>query len=148
MKDLNKHTRALADSLKAAMTIGDNGATTTAEGWYATSLPETVTIDQVKTIQEHNSAVTAALPIALAELGMPVLKANPALAQLTASVAAGHDTISADIVREYQHGKSTINGHVISAHTVNAAGPYRGELALAVKHVRAMADDLLTGGAK
>lgn len=146
MKDLNKTTRTLADSMKAAMTMGDNGIATTAPDWYEQNLPENVTMDLIRTIQEHNSAVVAAQPIALAELGLPVMKQNPALSQISASLTAGADTIATDIVREYQHGKQTIQGHVISSFTTNAAGTNRGELALAVKHVRSMAAEQLTGG--
>lgn len=147
-KEINKTTRALADSMKAAMTMGDNGVAVVAQDWYEKNLPETVTMDHVKTIQNHNSAVMAAQPIALAEVGLPIMKENTALSQISASVAAGADTIATDIVRDYQHGKQTITGHVISSYTANAAGTNRGELAIAVKMVRAMADDILTGGAK
>lgn len=147
-KEINKTTQSLKESMKAAMTMGENGVGVVAADWYEKSLPESVTMEHVKTIQNHNSAVMAAQPLALAELGLPIMKENSALSQISVSVAAGADTIATDIVREYQHGKQTINGHVISSYTANAAGTNRGELAIAVKMVRAMADDILTGGAK
>lgn len=147
-KEINEVTRSLKDSMKAAMTMGENGVAVVGADWYEKNLPESVTMDHVKAIQNHNSAVMAAQPLALAELGLPVMKENSALSQISVSVAAGADTIATDIIRDYQHGKQTINGHVISSYTANAAGTNRGELAIAVKMVRAMADDILTGGAK
>lgn len=146
MKDLKPYTRSLVDSMKAAMTMGDNGISVTPPEWYGETLPEGVTLDLIKKIQEHDSAVAAAQPVALAEVGFPIMQQNPALTQISASLSVGGNTIATDIVREYQHGKQTINGHVISSYTVNAAGANRGELAVAVKMVRAMADDILTGG--
>lgn len=146
MKELKAGTRALVDSMKAAMTMGDNGVAVTAPDWYGNNLPEGLTMDQRKQFQEHDSAIVAALPVALAEIGLPIMQQNTALSQISASIAVGSDTIATDIVREYQHGKQTINGHVISSYTANAAGSNRGELAVAVKIVRTMADDLLTGG--
>lgn len=148
LKALDKKTRSLADSMKAAMTMSESGNATTANDWYGSTLPEGLTMELHKQFQEHNSLIPAAQAIALAELGMPLMQSNPDLAQISATVSVGGDTIATDIVREYQHGKQTVNGHVISSYTVNAAGSNRGELALAVKHVRSMADDLLTGGAK
>lgn len=147
-KEIKATTRTLADSLKAAMTMGDNGVAVTAPDWYEKNLPEGLTIEQRKQFQNHDSAVMAAQAVALGELGLPVMQNNTALSQISTSLSVGSDTIATDIVREYQHGKQTINGHVISSYTANAAGTNRGELAAAVKHVRAMADDLLTGGAK
>lgn len=145
-KEIKPATRALVDSMKAAMLMGDNGHATTEQTWYEANLPETVTMDHVKTLQNHNSAVMAAQAVALGEMGIPVLKENSTLSQISASLSAGGDTIATDIVREYQHGKNTIHGHVISSYTNNAAGANRGELAAAVKHVRALADAELTGG--
>lgn len=145
-KEIKASTRALADSLKAAMTMGSNGAATTEADWYASTLPEGLTIDLRKQFQNHDSAVMAAQAVALGELGIPFMKENPEVQQVSASLAVGGDTISTDIVREYQHGKTTTYGHVISAYTHNAAGANRGELAAAVKYVRGMGDDLLTGG--
>jgi len=145
-KEIKASTRALADSMKAAMTMGENGVAVTAPDWYEKSLPEGLTMDQRKQFQNHDSAVMAAQAVALAEVGMPVMKENNSLSQISASMAVGGDTISTDIVREYQHGKTTVHGHVISAYTHNAAGANRGELAAAVKYVRSMGDDLLTGG--
>lgn len=145
-KEIKASTRTLADSLKAAMTIGENGVATTDPTWYEKNLPEGLTMDLRKQFQNHDSAVIAAQPVALAEMGMPMMKDNPALQQISASVAVGGDTISTEIIREYQHGKNTTHGHVISAYTHNAAGTNRGELAAAVKYVRSMGDDMLTGG--
>lgn len=147
-KDIKPATRTLADSMKAAMTMGENGIAVTAPDWYETNLPEGLTIDLRKQFQNHDSAVMAAQAVALGEIGLPVMKENSTLTQISTSLAVGGDTIATDIVREYQHGKNTINGHVISSFTNNAAGANRGELAVAVKLVRSMADDLLTGGAK
>ncbi|QXO10141.1 hypothetical protein pEaSNUABM37_00180 [Erwinia phage pEa_SNUABM_37] len=147
-KEIKATTRSLADSMKAAMTMGENGVAVTAPDWYEKNLPEGLTIEQRKQFQNHDSAVMAAQAVALAETGLPVMKENAGLTQISTSLAVGADTIATDIVREYQHGKNTINGHVISSYTNNAAGTNRGELAVAVKFVRSMADDLLTGGAK
>lgn len=145
-KEIKATTRTLADSLKAAMTLGENGIATTEPDWYEKNLPEGLTMDQRKQFQNHDSAVMAAQAVALGEIGIPMLKENTTLSQLSASLAVGGDTIATDIIRDYQHGKQNITGHVISSFTHNAAGANRGELAAAVKHVRALADEALTGG--
>lgn len=145
-KEIKATTRALADSLKAAMTLGENGIATTEPTWYENNLPEGLTMDQRKQFQNHDSAVMAAQAVALGEMGIPMLKENTTLSQLSASLAVGGDTIATDIIRDYQHGKQNITGHVISSFTHNAAGANRSELSVAVKYVRGMADEVLTGG--
>jgi hypothetical protein len=145
-KEIKATTRALADSLKAAMTMGENGVATTANDWYENNLPEGLTMDLRKQFQNHDSAVMAAQAVAVGEMGIPLMKENTTLTQVSASLAVGGDTISTDVLREYQHGKNTITGHVISSYTHNAAGVNRGELSAAVKHVRSLADEALTGG--
>lgn len=139
---INKTTRTLADSLKASMTATDTGVTVSPD-WYATNLPKGVDIAAVSKLQEHNSAVVAALPVALAEFGLPIVKANN-LPEISAFVQAGADRIGSTIIRDYTQGKDTYHGHSVMSYEVNAAGVNAGEYDNASKHVRSLADDLFT----
>lgn len=139
---INKTTRTLADSLKASMTATDTGVDVAAD-WYAKNLPKDIKIETVNKLQEHNSAVVAALPVALAEFGLPIMKEKD-LPEISAFVGAGADRIGSTIIRDYTHGKESYHGHSVMSYQVNAAGVNAGEYDNATKHVRALADDLFT----
>lgn len=139
---INKSTRTLADSLKAAMVKTDTGVVVN-DAWYAESLPKGWDIKKVEELQAHNSTVVAALPVALAEFGLPIMKEQN-LPEISTFVSAGADRIGSTIIRDYTHGKETYQGHSVMSYQVNAAGVNAGEYDNATKHVRALADDLFT----
>ncbi|QZA70955.1 hypothetical protein AH06_182 [Erwinia phage AH06] len=140
---VNETTRSLADSLKASMTGGEKGNYTAAEGWYASTLPEGLTIELQNKFDEHKSAVTAATALALGEVSVPAMKDNADITEATLSINVGADRISASVLRDYTNGKEQYHGHVISSYEVNSAGINRGELGIALSTVRSLADELL-----
>lgn len=142
-KEINAHVRTLADSLKASMTGGENGAVVADAAWYAGSLPEGIKIETVNTLQEHNTAVTAAAAVAMGEYMAPIFEANKDLKEATTFVAVGADRIPVTVVRDYTHGKEQYHGHVTLGYEVNATGPHAGQVTIATAHVRSMYDALL-----
>lgn len=139
---INKTTRTLVDSLKKAMTMDNETGKVTPE-WYASTLPKGIDIELVNKLQEHNSSVVAALPVALAEVGLSTMKEKN-LPEISAFINAGSDRIGATIIRDYTHGKDKYHGHTVMSYEVNAAGVNAGEYEHATKHVRSLADDLFT----
>lgn len=141
---ISKVTRALADSLKAAMEVGDAGAITVSENWYRDNLPESLDMNQRLAFQEHDANVVAALAVAAGESILPKMADNPNLTQGTAFIAVGADRIGATVMRDFQHGKETVPGWVVASYEVNSVGNGGAEFGHALAHVRAMADSLFT----
>lgn len=141
--DVNATTRALADSLKAAMTKGTNGSYTAADNWYGDNLPEGLTVEQRARFDEHDSSVTAAAVLALGELAVPDMKENADVTEATLSLNLGANRINTSVLRDYVNGKESYHGHAIASYEVNSAGVNRGELGLAMTAVRSLADSLL-----
>jgi hypothetical protein len=140
--EVNSTTRALADSLKAAMT-GSKGNYTAADNWYGDNLPEGLTTELRARFDEHDSSVVAATALALGELAVPEMKENADITEATLALNLGANRINTSVLRDYVHGKESYHGHVIASYEVNSAGVNRGELGLAMTAVRNLADDLL-----
>jgi len=136
---ISKATRTLADSLRDGMTVGEKGQISTPADFAEKNLPEGLTLEQVKLLQDYRDQLPAALTLAAGELAVPAFKADKNLVEANASLAFGSDRINATVLRDYVNGKETAKGHVVVAYETNAVGNYKADLGLALSHVRALA---------
>jgi len=99
MSDIKDSIRALADKLRADMTITETGAVETPTDLFEKTLPEGITMDQVKSMQDHQSELVTAAGLALGEMGMEAFKGDKRLDQVNVSITAGKDSIAGTFQR-------------------------------------------------
>lgn len=78
----------LAAEIKKDLTVGDGGVVTVPKDFYAKHLPEGLSLEQVKQVQDHDSTIFAAAGLALSELGLKHLKTHKAVEALSLDYTA------------------------------------------------------------
>lgn len=86
----------LADKIKKEITIdGSTGVATVPKELYANTLPDGLTVDTIKQLQDHNSQFAAASYMALGEASIPVMKKHKDLDRSTLDIpTVGKDHFS------------------------------------------------------
>lgn len=109
---LKEPTMKMFDVVAKTLQIDEStGVGTVSKETYEQTLPEGITIDTVKTLQEHNGYFIAAASKALGEAAIPVLKKNAELEKVTLSIPVGHkDQINIDFQRSRQVPDRESNG--------------------------------------
>ncbi len=100
--DVNENILALADTIKKDLKIGEGGVAELPKDIYERTLPENITMADVKRVADHNTAFVAGLGLALGEAGQAAFKKDKKLAQVTVDVTAGKDKVGATFQREKQ----------------------------------------------
>lgn len=153
MSDVKQAVQDLAAKIKPMFTLADNGVVLAEEGLYEKSLPEGITADQIKAIQQHNTALVAASAMAVGELAIDAFKADKDLQRVTAEIPAVGDKISTAVIRsrEYPAGGIPKEGEVrdpnakitkygvIEASYEVASNGNKGELKKVRAHIGALA---------
>lgn len=135
MSQISNEVVALSDKIKKAVEVdASTGVITTPKDLYESLLPETLTIEQVKTLQEHNSQVIAASAKAVGELAIPLMAENKELDRVSLEIGVGHkDKINVTFDRSRQvpdretNGTKTKHGIVSADYTMYGAKS-RGEM--------------------
>lgn len=141
----------LANALKKEFEIGEGGVITVPKDLYEKTLPEGLTLADVKKVQEHNTALVAASALAVGEVGNAHFKKHKKDDRLSLEFKAGVDSISIDYQRskEYPNFKDP-EGPKIQKYGILTAGyesqagvGSRGQLSRVKKNLAAKAAELL-----
>lgn len=157
MSEVKQAILDLAATIKPMFTLAENGVVVASDDLYEKTLPEGVTVDQIKAIQQHNTALVAATAMAVGELSVDAFKADKDLQRVSAEFSAVGDKISATVTRsrEYPAGGIPKEGEVrdpnakITKYGVIDAGyevvsnGNKGELKKVRAHIAALAASVL-----
>lgn len=147
MSEIKANIRALADNLKSNLTIDPvTGVATPSDDWYASNLPEGLTVDTYKQLTEHNTDVLAAADLATGELGIETMKTHKDLQRVTMTLPlVGKDTINVVQDRTFdarnvKTGETTVKyGRTTASLDIYAADNGRGELKKVREHLYSVA---------
>ena len=136
----------LAEAIKADMKVDANGVATVGPDLYERLLPEGLTVDIIQQVKDHDTKMVAAVPLALGEMSIPVMKKNKGLEKTTLVVpTVGKDTIGATFRRELVSPNPAEPGTTVTTHgsvrveMTQYANGSRGELAKVKTALRDMA---------
>lgn len=136
---------ALAADLKGQIEIKDGAATIAADA-YVKALPDGITVDIVKQIQDHNAVFYPAVTKAFGEAAIEAMKADKALESLDLSVPmVGDDKFDVNFKRSYEHmdmatkEMKTSYGGLSASLTVQAARHNRGAMSTIKNELKAAA---------
>lgn len=134
MSDIKPEVLELAAKLKAGISIAKDGNATVTEGLYEQTLPEGITIEQLKDIQKHNNVFIAAAGYAFGESAIDTMKKNAEVSAVSVSIpTVGKDTLDLTFQRERQipnaggEGTSVKFGSLQAKYNMYGAGS-RGQL--------------------
>lgn len=120
-------TQALAKKMKPLIKINDKGTATIEKDYYATHLPDGVTVEAVKALQDYNTEIVAAGALALGELAVETMKKDKELKVVELQIPTiGKDHFDFRVDRSYPSrnpstGESTEKfGRVSVSHTTYA----------------------------
>lgn len=159
MSEINSTVTALAAILKGRFVLGEAGIMTAEAGTFEATLPEGMTVETVKQVQDHNANLLAAAGLALGELGVEAFKKEKKLDQISVEFPAMADTISGTIQRskEYPAGgipkegekrdpNATVSKYgVLTMRYATSANVNRGTLKKVREHVNNLAAVALAG---
>ena len=103
MSDVKQSVIDLAAKLQAQMTLGEAGIVEVPKDLFAQTLPEAITLDAVKLIQDHTNDLVAATAEALGNLAIPAFKADEKLEQLSVEFGCGVDSLAGTIQRSKEY---------------------------------------------
>lgn len=114
MSEVKQAVQDLAAKIKPMLTLADNGVVLAQADLYEKSLPEGITADQIKAIQQHNTVLVAASALAVGEIAVDAFKADKELQRVTSEFSAVGDKISTAVIRsrEYPAGGIPKEGEV------------------------------------
>lgn len=93
----------LAEKLRKDITVAKNGEGAVPEGFYEKLLPEGVSMDQLKSIQAHNTNLIAAAGLVFGEKSIEVLKSHKDLEQTSLTIpTVGKDNLGFNFTRTRQ----------------------------------------------
>ncbi len=132
--EIKAQIETLATALAGQIEIKDGAAVIAADA-YVKSLPEGLTLDTVKALQEHNANFYPAVTKAFGEKSIEAMKTDAKLNQLDLSVPmVGDDRFDVTFKRSYEHmdmatkEMKTSFGGVSASLTVQAARHNRGAM--------------------
>jgi NADPH-dependent glutamate synthase beta subunit-like oxidoreductase len=119
--EIKKEVVEMAALIKADLKIdASTGVGVTSAALYEQLLPEGLTMDQVKALQDHNSTVFAAAALAVGESSIPLMKDNKDLEKVTAEILVGHkDKIKINFDRERSFPDQQTKGTITKMGQVN-----------------------------
>lgn len=110
MNEIKQDTKDLAEKVKQGLSINKEGAVTVQEGLYEKTLPDGLTIGQVKAVHDHHSNMVAASALAVGELALPIMKKNSSLERVEATIPiVGRDTMTV-VTQRSKEGRNPTNG--------------------------------------
>lgn len=134
MSDIKPEVLALAEKLKSGITVAKDGTATAAEGLFEQSLPEGVTMEQMKAAQAHTNLFIAAAANVLGNESINVMKKNAEIQAVSLSIpTVGKDSLDLTFKREAQvpnssgEGTNTKYGSLSAKYSMYGAGS-RGQL--------------------
>ena len=136
---------ALAADLKSQIEIKEGAATIAADA-YVKSLPDGLTLDTVKKLQEHNAVFYPAVTKAFGESAIEAMKADEKIEVLDLAVPmVGDDAFNVNFKRSYEHmdmatkEMKTSYGGLSASLTVQAARHNRGAMSAIKNDLKAAA---------
>lgn len=153
MSEVKQAIKDLAAQLKPMFTLAENGVVIPDDDLYSKALPEGLTVEMVKALQQHNTSLVAATSYVVGEMAVDAFKADKSLDRVTTVVPAGTDKISVGVLRsrEYPAGGIPKEGEtrdpnakivkfgVIEASYEVASNGNKGELKKVRSHISALA---------
>jgi hypothetical protein len=136
---------ALATDLGPQIEIKDSVATIAADA-YVKSLPEALTLEIVKALQEHNAVFLPAVTKAFSEKSIDAMKADTKIEQISLCVPmVGDDKFDVTFKKSYEHmdpstkEMKTSYGGISASLTVQAARHNRGAMSVIKNEMKAAA---------
>lgn len=103
MSDVKQSVIDLAAKLQAQMTLGEAGIVEVPKDLFAQTLPEALTLDTIKLVQDHTNDLVAATAEALGNIAIPAFKADEKLEQLSVEFGCGVDSLAGTIQRSKEY---------------------------------------------
>lgn len=136
---------ALATTLGEQIEIKEGAATIAADA-YVKSLPEGLTLETVKALQEHNAVFFPAVTKAFGEKSIETMKTDTKIEQLDLSVPmVGDDKFDVTFKKSYEHmdmatkEMKTSYGGISASLTIQAARHNRGAMSAIKNEMKAKA---------
>lgn len=103
MAEISKEILDLSEKIKENLTVGEEGVLKTTEGLYVKLLPETLSVETLELLNEHDTKIIAATALAVGTLGISVLKKHPTLPHVTLQMnTVGNDNFNYTFGRSQQ----------------------------------------------
>lgn len=99
MAQVNDKIKGLIEVLVTNSTVGENGVVSPNEGAFAATLPEGLSVETVRQVQEHTKDVHVAWVGAVGEQAATAFTTHGELKQVLGDLQMGHDTSSVEIDR-------------------------------------------------
>lgn len=135
----------LSADLKGQIEVKEGAATIAADA-YVKSLPDGITLDTVKKLQEHNAVFYPAVTKAFGDCAIEAMKADKKLESLDLSVPmVGDDKFDINFKRSYEHmdmatkEMKTSYGGLSASLTIQAARHNRGAMSAVKNDLKAAA---------
>lgn len=103
MSDVKQSVIDLAAKLQAQMTLGEAGIVEVPKDLFAQTLPEALTLDTIKLVQDHTNDLVAATAEALGNIAISAFKADEKLEQLSVEFGCGVDSLAGTIQRSKEY---------------------------------------------
>lgn len=144
---ISEALQTLSKKIEKQLKIGEGGVAVLEKDFYESTLPEGLSMADVKRVQEHNKDVFEATAHALANLGLPYLKKHKDIEAVTTGYAIGKDAVDLRFLRSKTtpgfgggepkttygvlDGKISVNGSAPSKGFFKKLRTYHAELAAA-----------------
>lgn len=144
---LPEAVRSLADTLKPQLAV-EGGKVQIPQEAFEQSLPEGINLQTVKTVQNHVQNFARGLDVAIGEVSIEYMAANPGTDTVYAKTKLGNDTYSAavDLTRNLPAGvgagRKDVFGHITSG-LQSAGGSTKKAV---VSHLQQMGAAMLNKG--
>lgn len=152
MSEVKQEVKDLSEKIKKEIKIDTKtGIATISETLYKDNLPEGMTIDNVKAVQDYNSRIVAATGLALGEASIPVMKKHKELEFTELTLPIVKDTASFTFDRQSTSRNPTDGSEVIKhgalsvKYVTSGAGTSKGELKKVRAHLFESAAAALAG---
>ena len=125
--DINPTIIALAEQVKKEFKLGEGGIITVEKDFFEKTLPENISMADVKRLQDHETNVFAAVGLATGEVGLAQFKKDKKLAQVSIDFNVGKNKAGFVFQRDREvsdgkGGKQVKHGILNAKVTHNGAG--------------------------
>lgn len=144
---LPETVRSIADIVKPQLLI-EGGKVAIPTEAFEQSLPDGITIQTVKTVQNHVQNYSRGLDVAVGETAIEFMAQNPEVDTIYAKTKLGHDTYNAAVDRARNlpagigAGRKDVQGHITSGLTPAGGSTKKAVVA----HLQMMGANMLNKG--
>lgn len=100
LSKLNQRNKDLAAKAEESHSFDDDGRLVLPETFVQDNLPEDMTVDLIRRVQDEEASFATGISLALGNLSLGHMQTNPDLNRTTVSLGFGYNTIRASVDRE------------------------------------------------